>query len=473
MLTRFRCHLVHCICVQAEAAGTIFKFRPTFTTQAINYSGCAHYYSSAKAVQEMGYQPPIGLDEAINRSLNHFWELRNKSPRPQPDANKPAPITSSMLFIPSVLIALLAVLFASSFTRTFYALLMLVLLWAWSSYRSSVGAAARMFVENDRDKLVSRAGRNILVTGANRGLGFHTCLDLLSRGYASKSSGAILYVACRDVSKGREAVAEMTKKYPGCRVEVLELDLASFSSVRKLVAELKASNVSLHVLIHNAGAMIATSVTSDGHECQWQSNYLGSFLLTQLLLQQNVLAPAARIVNVSSVMHRMAEFFEGPALKGVPLTPSPSGHGVQRVAMYCRTKLAQIMWAAKQQRLFNQEADAARQSSFGKEPTNPLMNRRTIVSVNPGAVATDFITHFIPVWLAKAVEPLLMALVEKTPVQGVQGIVYAAVSSEMDNVGGVYCDNCQVCLPSQLARDERVQEELWNKSVQACEELMQ
>jgi len=465
------------VAVIAETLGGALGFKPkAFTTQAINYAGCAHYYSSAKAVQQMGYQPPISLDEAINRSLNYYWDLRNKKPAPQTTTARkqggailpPRPFTAHPLFIPSVLVALLAVLFASGSMKLFVLLTALVSFLSWNAFRSSVGATPRMFTENAQDKLVSRKNRNIVVTGANRGLGFNTCMDLLKRGYAAAGTDSTLYVACRDVSRGQDAVSQLVKAYPSARVEVLALDLGSFSSIRSAVKTLKANNTPVHVLIHNAGAMIATAV-SDGVEAQWMANYLGHFYFTQQLLSSGMLAPAARIVNVSSLMHRFVDMLDSSALSGL-LTPKAQAHGIDRIKMYNRTKLAQIAWAAKQQRVFNAEADAARQAHFGSADAEKVavMNRRTIVSVNPGAVATDFIEHFIPGWLARAVHPVLLLLLEKTPEQGIQGISFAAMASELDNVGGVYLDNCQVCLPSTLARNVDVQEELWNRSIEAC-----
>lgn len=467
----------------AEAVGSVFNFRPTFTTQAINYSGCAHYYSCARAVREMGYQPPVSMDEAINRSLNYYWDLRNKNaPAVAVKAKNtrkvvtPRPLTAHPLFVPSVLVAVLAVLWGSGCTRTLQLLLLLIGWYVVSSFRASFGAKPAMFPEGKADKLVARRGRNILITGANRGLGYHTAIDILERGYAAADSGAVLLVGCRDASKGEEAIARMKRSYPTARIEALALDLGSFASVRNAVADLKKRGLALSVLIHNAGAMVPTSTTTDGHEAQWQANYLGHFYFTQLLLEQELLAPAARIVNVSSMMHRLVPLLDGGAADAIAsdldFSPAATGHGASALALYCRSKLAQIAWAAKQQRVFNAQANEARMAAFGKpagsDPRLPLMDRRTIVAVNPGAVATDFIHHFIPVWLARLTEPLLLSLIEKTPAQGVQGISYAALAAEVDNVGGVYMDNCCVCLPSAQARDIDLQERLWNKTLELC-----
>lgn len=481
-----QCSLLLCLfaplVLQNAALGGLLG--PSFTVQAINYSGCAHYYSSLRAQREMGYVPPISMDEAINRSLSYYWELRNKVAPVYGAVNgskhkkaaaaspvaAPAPITSHALFVPSLIVALLAVLFASGCSKLLWVSLALLAWFVWGLYRSSFGAVPAMFVENARDKLVSRSNRNIVITGANRGLGFETAKDLLSRGFASTSSGSTLFLGSRDQKRGEEARAKLLALFPQSSLAVLEMDTSSFSSLKAAVASLKKAGTQVHLLINNAGAMIPTAVTSDKHEAQWASNYLGSFYLVQRMLSEGVLSPAARIVNVSSLMHHFTPLLA--PYTGSDVTPRATGHGASAVGLYCRTKLAQIMWSAKQQRVFNEEVASRRLAQVGKVAASDspaLLSRRTIVSVNPGAVATEFIEHFIPRWLAKAIEPVLMALVEKTPLQGIQGIVWAAVAAEMENVGGVYTDNSRVILPSKQARDEPVQEQLWNQSIQAVE----
>lgn len=463
-------HMVKPIAAVNENAG--MPLGPSFTKQAINYSGSAHYYSSARAVREMGYQPPIDMDEAIRRSLNYYWDLRNKSPAAvakRADAakkaqSKPTPIVtpgfigSKLGKVTFAVIAILLLLWLTGNYKLFFGLLGMVVAYGWTVWADSFGAAAVMFTpigvtDGDLNKV-------ILITGANRGLGFHTAVDLLERGYGKKSGEIIL--TCRDASKAADVSAALTKQFPGANIRTFVLDLTSFQSVRELVASLKSAGIVLDVLIHNAGAMVEPSLTVDGHDAQFQGNFLAHVLLSNLLIAGGQLAPAARIVNVSSTMHRWIGTVWGADWSDAQMTNDRSQYA--RLPMYCRTKLAQILYAAAQQRAFNAEANAARL----KDASSPLCNRRTNVCVNPGAVATDFIHHFIPASLARSIEPMLMALIEKTPKQGVQAIVYAAVARELDNVGGVYVDNCGVCLPSAVAADEELQNQLYNKANQWC-----
>ena len=132
--------------------------------------------------------------------------------------------------------------------------------------------------------LPSFAGRTVIVTGANSGLGEITARELAR-------VGAKVVVAVRNLDKGNAAAAAM----PG-DVEVRKLDLQDLSSVREF-----ASGVDVvDVLVNNAGIMaVPYAQTVDGFESQIGTNHLGHFALTNLLLPK----VSDRVVTVSSMMH--------------------------------------------------------------------------------------------------------------------------------------------------------------------------
>ncbi len=134
--------------------------------------------------------------------------------------------------------------------------------------------------------LPSFAGRSVIVTGANSGLGAVTARELAR-------VGAAVTLAVRNTAKGQAAAAGM----PG-DVTVRALDLADLSSVRRFAEETAA----VDVLINNAGIMaVPYSKTVDGFESQIGTNHLGHFALTNLLLPKLT----DRVVTVSSALHRM------------------------------------------------------------------------------------------------------------------------------------------------------------------------
>lgn len=132
--------------------------------------------------------------------------------------------------------------------------------------------------------LPSFAGRTVIVTGANSGLGEVTARELASR-------GATIIMAVRNTAKGEKAAANIRGL-----VEVRALDLQDLSSVRQFADGVDGADI----LINNAGIMAAPySLTKDGFESQIGTNHLGHFALTNLMLPKL----SDRVVTVSSMAH--------------------------------------------------------------------------------------------------------------------------------------------------------------------------
>ncbi len=131
------------------------------------------------------------------------------------------------------------------------------------------------------------AGRTVIVTGANSGIG-------RAAASALAGAGARVVLAVRNTDKGQAAAASM----PG-QTEVRQLDLASLASVRELAADWEGE---IDLLINNAGVMAPPlGRTAEGFELQLGTNHLGHFALTNLLLEH----VTGRVVTVSSGAHRM------------------------------------------------------------------------------------------------------------------------------------------------------------------------
>src|SRR6201991_4535994 len=132
--------------------------------------------------------------------------------------------------------------------------------------------------------LPSFAGRTVIVTGANSGLGEITARELAR-------VGAKVILAVRNTAKGDAAAAGMTGD-----VEVRPLDLQDLASVRAFADGVDA----VDVLVNNAGIMaVPYAETVDGFESQIGTNHLGHFALTNMLLPKIT----DRVVTVSSGMH--------------------------------------------------------------------------------------------------------------------------------------------------------------------------
>lgn len=171
--------------------------------------------------------------------------------------------------------------------------------------------------------LPSFAGRSVVVTGANAGLGEVTTRELAR-------VGAHVIMAVRDTGKGRAAASRMAG-----RVEVRELDLQNLDSVRRFADGIDA----VDVLVNNAGIMATRrQTTADGFEGQIGTNHLGHFALTNELLPKLT----DRVVTVSSLMHH----FGYVSLKDLNFQSRPYSAWLA----YSQSKLANLLFTRELQR---------------------------------------------------------------------------------------------------------------------------
>ncbi len=146
------------------------------------------------------------------------------------------------------------------------------------------------------------ANKTILVTGASpKGLGatFATII--------AKYGPACLILATRDRAKAEETAQDIAAVAPSVRTRCIELDLSSLAQVRKAAEESNALDEQIDVLVNNAGIMASPySKTTEGIEQQFGINYVGHFLLTNLILPKMLARNVpVRVVNVSSNGYRL------------------------------------------------------------------------------------------------------------------------------------------------------------------------
>jgi NAD(P)-dependent dehydrogenase (short-subunit alcohol dehydrogenase family) len=167
-----------------------------------------------------------------------------------------------------------------------------------------------------------QAGRTVVVTGANSGLGAVTAGELAAH-------GARVVLACRNTAKGAAAAARMTGE-----VAVRELDLADLGSVRRFAQTVGAEYGEIDVLVNNAGVMAVPSKrTVDGFEMQFGTNFLGPFALTGLLLPR----VTDRVVTLSSFVHHAGRIDLDDL--------NWQRRRYRRWAAYAQSKLADLMFA--------------------------------------------------------------------------------------------------------------------------------
>ncbi|KAH8653873.1 hypothetical protein BX600DRAFT_501388 [Xylariales sp. PMI_506] len=124
------------------------------------------------------------------------------------------------------------------------------------------------------------SGKVIIVTGSNSGLGFECANQMLSHKLTR------LVMAVRSLEKGEIAASKLRKQYPSASINVWELDMASYASIRAFVARVEEALPRLDVAILNAGLGFGDFklLPETGHEETFQVNYLSTMLLAILLL---------------------------------------------------------------------------------------------------------------------------------------------------------------------------------------------
>ena len=143
-------------------------------------------------------------------------------------------------------------------------------------------------------------GRTVVVTGGNAGIGYFTS-EQLAR------AGARVVIASRSREKTERAMAALRGRVPGAEVSFVELDIASFASIRRAAAELRQLGP-IAALINNAGQVIPPGrrrETADGLELLVGGNAIGHFLLTALVFP--ALEPTGRVVGLGSLSTRLVK----------------------------------------------------------------------------------------------------------------------------------------------------------------------
>lgn len=250
-------------------------------------------------------------------------------------------------------------------------------------------------------------GKLALVTGGYSGLGLETTRALAT-------AGAQVVVPARRPEAAAEALAGISG------VEVGELDLADLASVRSFADGFLASGRTIDLQINNAGIMACPETrVGPGWEAQFATNHLGHYALTNLLWPA-LADGGARVVSVSSSGHRGSAIrWDDPQFE----------QGYDKWAAYGQAKTANILFAV--------QLDA-----LGKD------SGVRAFSLHPGGILTPLQRHLPREemvafgWIDAEGNPLNPAF--KSPEQGAATQVWAATSPQLDGLGGVFCEDCEI-----------------------------
>lgn len=273
-------------------------------------------------------------------------------------------------------------------------------------------------------KGIDLSGKTIIVTGGYAGIGLETVKTF-------SEAGAMIIVPARDRNKAGKNVA-------GIKNVVIEtMDLMDPASIDAFAEKFLASGRPLDILVNNAGIMwVPLQRDAKGNESQLATNHLGHFQLTARLWPALKKSGNARVVTVSSFGHTMAPFnFEDPNFEH---------RDYETLAGYGQSKTANNLFAV--------ELDH-RGKEFGVRA----------YAVHPGSVNGTDLGRIEPVELFKQMGmygedgKILPELAKKlkTIPQGAATTVWCATSPQLNDIGGVYCENVDV---AELNTGEIVQQ---------------
>ncbi|XP_011259617.2 retinol dehydrogenase 11 [Camponotus floridanus] len=293
-------------------------------------------------------------------------------------------------------------------------------------------------------------GKTVVITGASSGIGKETARDFYGR-------GARVILACRNMEKANEAVKDI-KNNPPSRIKKDEyqngagelaiyfLNLCSLKSVKDCAKNLLMKEAAIHILVNNAGvAAISYEKTEDGIETTFQTNHLGHFLLTLLLLpKMQASSPDCRIVNVSSIGY----IFGDIDFDDINLEKS-----YRPLKSYFQSKLANILFTRELARRLN-KANVHGINVYSLHPGNipTEITRHASSTFFPGASYSYSILSWILLWAFKTLE------------EGAQTTIYCSIDEKTANETGLYYSDCSVVNPRRKATNDEYAKNLWDVS---------
>nr|XP_027082977.1 short-chain dehydrogenase TIC 32, chloroplastic-like isoform X2 [Coffea arabica] len=291
-----------------------------------------------------------------------------------------------------------------------------------------------------------------IITGATSGIGAETARVLAKR-------GARLVLPARSLKAAEDSKARILSEFPESDIIVMPLDLSSFFSVRKFVADFRSLNLPLHLLINNAGKFTQEhAISEDGIEMTFATNYLGHFLLTKLLVTKMVETAKStgvqgRIVNVSSSIH---SWFSGDPISYLSsITRSRSHYDATRA--YALSKLANVLHTKElAQRLQEMEANVT------VNCVHPGIVRTRLTRERDGLITGRYPNSFI-INTSNLVFFLASKLLKTIP-QAAATTCYVATHPRLLNVTGKYFADCNEAPASKLASNSSEAARIWSAS---------
>ncbi len=261
--------------------------------------------------------------------------------------------------------------------------------------------------------------KTVLITGSTDGIGKQTAIGLARQGFN-------VFVHGRDERKCIDTVNQIKGVTKNIHIKYFVADFSSVDEIKKLSEILNSETDTLDVLINNAGVyMHKREVNDKGIELTFMINHLAHFYLTYLLIHMIKRSHDGRIINVSSIAHENAEIHDEDFM----LRKNYSGY-----TAYANSKLYNI--------LFTRSLERRLRNSNVK-----------VFALHPGVISTKLLYEGFRI--------------KGSPVEiGAETSIYLAVSDDVKEMSGKYFVKKKPVSPSRLSFDEKLQEKLWDYSIQ-------
>lgn len=277
--------------------------------------------------------------------------------------------------------------------------------------------------------------KTVIITGANSGLGFETAKKI------AQNKDYEIILACRNKERAEKAKDDIIKETQNENIKIMILDTSSLGSVRNFVDEFKKLNIKLNDLVCNAGISgMNRGITEEGFELVFATNYLGHFLLTNLLLPY--MDKNAKIFNVSSDMHNPPGGIEWKDVEKIAY-PKEGNR-----SKYSYSKLFNIY--------FTYELDRR---------LRLIKSRITVNAFNPGYMSA---TNFVKGKGSKFSDAMIKMMGRMGNLDKSSTALSELVTNiNFNGITGKYFDRSTKYInSSELSYNEKNRLELWNKSIE-------
>tara|TARA_B100001027_G_scaffold215294_1_gene188959 strand:- start:359 stop:1291 length:933 start_codon:yes stop_codon:yes gene_type:complete len=287
--------------------------------------------------------------------------------------------------------------------------------------------------------------KTYIVTGTTSGIGLEVVTQLARQ-------SATIICASRNLDALKKTTENISDNTSNNKIHFMHLDLTSLKSVKSFVNNFLNKFSTLDGLVNNAAIMFGPEKkTIDGNEIQLSTNYLGHFLLSELLLPVLKNSLNSRIIHTSSVMHERGHI----DLEDLNFEKRK----YNKYEAYYQSKLAQILYARYQAKLLNNTSVK-------------------VVSLHPGWVQTPLIKNTLPLFVQDVLlYPFLRMSGMMNTWLGAQTTLFCLLDdSILKNSGkfysqtGIYKDKNSrkggwpMKCPNEEVYDDKLCEDLYNKT---------